>query len=158
MVLQALLRVQDACTAGTVITTPHHPGWRALLPALGQPTTLRVALFTTCDEGVCKSHLRLGNRLSGAVEDESCGLGCPLHHRDGRTFFNVHHITCFSHASRVSTVPTGSQRTIFFVTGQILPPPLFFLFVLFLLLCFVLIFFPCVLCPPPPPCPVSFSR
>ena len=38
--------------------------------------------------------MKLGYRLSGTVEDESCRLSSPLRHRDGRTLFDVYCITC----------------------------------------------------------------
>ena len=53
------------------------PLWQTVrLPGVSQPLLLEgVALLTIFDEGVCKGHLRLGNRLSGTVEVKSGGLG-----------------------------------------------------------------------------------
>ena len=54
--------------------------------------TERVASLNIFDERVCNGRLRLPYRSSDAAEDESCGLIRPLHHRDGRTLFDVHHM------------------------------------------------------------------
>ena len=59
---------------------PPPPPWRKILLAgVSQMLLENVIALITCDEGRCKGHRRLGNRLSGAVEDESCGLGRLLY-------------------------------------------------------------------------------
>ena len=57
-----------------------------------------VASLIRRDKSVCKGHWRRGSGWSGAVEVESCGLGRPLHHGDGRTLVDVH--MCVGHSVR----------------------------------------------------------